>query len=125
VVQVQVAYNYAVFLPGQAGGREPFAAVVPGPRGTGAVVNSSGNVLTGAATASPGRTQREEIIAINQAFRHRYAQSWTDAQLAARHRLADREADRALHACYARTSAAPPSRAGHARSSSTLIQYDG
>jgi hypothetical protein len=104
VVQVQVNYNYAVFLPGKAGGQERFAAVVPGPRGTGAVVNSSGNVLTGGATGSPGRTQREEIIAINQAFRDRYAQSWSNAQLADRHRLTDREANRALQACYARTT---------------------
>jgi hypothetical protein len=104
VVQVQVDYNYAVFLAGKAGERERFAAVVPGPRGTGAVVNSSGGVLTGAATGSPGRTQREEIIAINQAFRDRYGQSWTDAQLAGRQRLADREANRALQACYARTT---------------------
>jgi len=58
VVQVQVSYNYAVDLPGKGGEAGLFAATVAGPRGTGAVVSSSGAVLTGRSTAMPDRGEQ-------------------------------------------------------------------
>ena len=102
VVLVDIVSNYAVTLPGDAGLRKPYPARVQGPRGTGAVVNSAGAVLTGKGTALHARTQQEEIAAINQAFRARHSLPWTDAQLAQRQRVRDADINGALQKCYAR-----------------------
>jgi len=101
VVQVQVSYNYAVDLPGKGGEAGLFAATVAGPRGTGAVVSSSGAVLTGRSTAMPDRGEQQELVAVNQAFSTRYRLSWSEAQLAQRQRVTDEKVNSGLQACYA------------------------
>ena len=88
-------------LPGDAGKRRPYPAEVQGPRGTGAVVNSAGDVLTGKGTALATRTEREKITAINQAFRARHSLPWTDAQLGQRQRVRDADLNGGLQRCYA------------------------
>jgi hypothetical protein len=102
VVQVEIVFNYAVSLPGDAGERKPYVARVPGPRGTGAVVNSAGTVLTGHATVFTEPSEREVIVAINEAFRARHSLPWKDEQLSRRQELGSADTNAALQKCYAR-----------------------
>ena len=101
VVQVQVSYQYAVNLPGDGSDARPYEASVAGPRGTGAVVNPSGAVLTGRLTGMPGRGEQQALTAVNQAFRARHGLRWSEVQLTRRQRVSDEKINAQLQSCYA------------------------
>lgn len=101
VVQVETTFRFTVNLVDRQLGLRPYQVEVPGPRGTGAIFDPSGAVVTTREIVSPGY-QQARVEGVNRGFAAARPPGWTTPpDMSKRHTVANPETNRQLQACYA------------------------
>jgi hypothetical protein len=104
VVQVETAFHFAVSIAESELRVRSYRVEVPGPRGTGAIFDPSGAVITTRETVLPD-PKRARIEGVNRGFDAARPPGWTTPDdMSKRHTVAERRTNQQLQACYAADS---------------------